>query len=52
MHKGFGHPARVVILQNLFRLNTCCCGNLVSETGLAQTTISQHLKELKTLKLN
>ena len=42
--KVFGHPARVAILQYLFKLNTC-------EIGLAQPTISQHLKELKLLGL-
>ncbi len=45
--KAFGHPARVAILQHLFSLNTCVCGDLVNEIGLAQPTISQHLKELK-----
>ncbi|WP_308990697.1 metalloregulator ArsR/SmtB family transcription factor [Mariniflexile litorale] len=49
--KAFGHPARVAILQHLFKLNTCVCGDLVNEIGLAQPTISQHLKELKTLGL-
>ncbi len=49
--KGFGHPARVAILQHLFKLDTCVCGDLVSEIGLAQPTISQHLKELKLLGL-
>ncbi len=49
--KAFGHPARVAILQHLFSLNTCVCGDLVNEIGLAQPTISQHLKELKHLGL-
>lgn len=49
--KAFGHPARVAILQYLFKLNTCICGDLVAEIGLAQPTISQHLKELKNLGL-
>ncbi|PKA97425.1 ArsR family transcriptional regulator [Flavobacteriaceae bacterium MAR_2009_75] len=49
--KVFGHPARVAILQYLFKLKTCFCGDLVSEIGLAQPTISQHLKELKHLGL-
>ncbi|QCX40586.1 winged helix-turn-helix transcriptional regulator [Aureibaculum algae] len=49
--KAFGHPARVAILQYLFKLNACVCGDLVSEIGLAQPTISQHLKELKHLGL-
>ena len=49
--KVFGHPARVAILQHLFRINACVCGDLVDEIGLAQPTISQHLKELKNLGL-
>ena len=49
--KAIGHPARVSILQHLFKLNSCVCGELVSEIGLAQATISQHLRELKEAKL-
>ncbi|MBD0833148.1 ArsR/SmtB family transcription factor [Aestuariibaculum sediminum] len=49
--KAFGHPARVAILQHLFKIKTCVCGDLVNEIGLAQPTISQHLKELKQLGL-
>jgi DNA-binding transcriptional ArsR family regulator len=49
--KAFGHPARVAILEHLFSLNSCVCGDLVNEIGLAQSTISQHLKELKALGL-
>lgn len=49
--KAFAHPARVAILQQLFKLDTCICGDLVEEIGLAQPTISQHLKELKNLGL-
>ena len=49
--KAFGHPARVAILQHLFRIDACVCGDLVDEIGLAQPTISQHLNELKQLGL-
>lgn len=49
--KAFAHPARVAILQYLFKTNTCVCGDIVNEIGLAQPTISQHLKELKHLGL-
>lgn len=49
--KVFGHPARVSILQHLFKIDSCVCGDLVLEIGLAQPTISQHLKELKHLGL-
>jgi len=45
--KAVAHPARVAILQQLLRANACICGDLVAEIGLAQPTISQHLKELK-----
>lgn len=51
LSKVFGHPARVAILQHLFKSETCICGDLVKEIGLAQPTISQHLKELKHLGL-
>ena len=49
--KVFGHPARVSILQHLFKIDSCICGDLVEEIGLAQSTISQHLKELRQLGL-
>jgi DNA-binding transcriptional ArsR family regulator len=49
--KVFGHPARVAILEHLFDIDSCVCGDLVHEIGLAQPTISQHLKELKSLGL-
>ncbi|HLV41307.1 MAG TPA: metalloregulator ArsR/SmtB family transcription factor [Brumimicrobium sp.] len=45
--KVLGHPARVKILQYLFETKSCVCGDIVDEIGLAQSTISQHLKELK-----
>ncbi len=45
--KVIGHPARVAILQYLIKIDSCICGDLVNEIGLAQPTISQHLKELK-----
>jgi DNA-binding transcriptional ArsR family regulator len=47
--KALGHPARIAILQYLFKIDACICGDLVSEIGLAQPTISQHLKELKNI---
>jgi DNA-binding transcriptional ArsR family regulator len=49
--KALGHPARVAILQQLFKTDSCICGDLVEEIGLAQPTISQHLRELKTVGL-
>jgi DNA-binding transcriptional ArsR family regulator len=45
--KAIAHPARIAILQHIIRSNSCICGNLVAELGLAQPTISQHLRELK-----
>lgn len=45
--KALGHPARIAILQELAQNNVCQCGELVLTVGLAQSTISQHLKELK-----
>jgi len=47
--KVLGHPARIAILQQIIQQDTCICGDLVAEIGLAQATISQHLKELKNL---
>ncbi len=49
--KALGHPARIAILQHLIKEEGCVCGSLVEEIGLAQATISQHLKELKTIDL-
>lgn len=45
--KVFSNPARVAIIQYLLKSNTCINGELVIELGLAQATISQHLRELK-----
>lgn len=47
MLKAMAHPARIAILQEIIKANACICGDLVTELGLAQPTISQHLKELK-----
>jgi len=49
--KVLGHPARVAILQHISNQNSCICNDLVEEIGLAQATISQHLKELKSINL-
>ncbi|HWZ02035.1 MAG TPA: metalloregulator ArsR/SmtB family transcription factor, partial [Mucilaginibacter sp.] len=45
--KALAHPARIAILQQIINANACICGDLSAELGLAQATISQHLKELK-----
>jgi DNA-binding transcriptional ArsR family regulator len=47
MMKALAHPARIAIIQELIKVDSCICGDLVDELGLAQATISQHLKELK-----
>ena len=47
MLKALAHPARIAIIQHIIKADTCICGDLVEELGLAQPTISQHLKELK-----
>lgn len=49
--KAIAHPARIAILQQIISTNACICGDLVNELGLAQATISQHLRELKTAGL-
>jgi len=49
--KALAHPARIAIIQHLTRTQSCICGDLVDELGLAQATISQHLKELKRVGL-
>ena len=45
--KALGHPARVAIIEHLMKVNECICGDIVNELPLAQATVSQHLKELK-----
>jgi len=51
LFKTLGHPARIAILQYISKQNACICNDLVEEIGLAQPTISQHLKELKKVGL-
>lgn len=45
--KALAHPARIAILKELARRNTCICGEIVEVLPLAQSTVSQHLKELQ-----
>ncbi len=47
MAKALAHPARISIIEHLLKTSSCVNGDLVEETGLAQATISQHLRELK-----
>ena len=50
--KALGHPARIAILRYLLETNnTCVCGDIVAALPLAQSTVSQHLKELKKVGL-
>ena len=45
--KALSHPARVAILKLLIQKQACICGDIVEELPLSQSTVSQHLKELK-----
>jgi ArsR family transcriptional regulator len=45
--RALGHPARVAIMRLLIRRDACICGEIVDELPLAQSTVSQHLKQLK-----
>ena len=45
--KALGHPARIAILQFLAQQKACVCGDIVDKLPLSQSTVSQHLKELK-----
>lgn len=45
--KALAHPARIAILQLLLKKQNCICGDIVDELPLSQSTVSQHLKELK-----
>ncbi len=45
--KALAHPARIAILRILLERRSCICGDIVEELPLSQSTVSQHLKELK-----
>lgn len=45
--KALAHPARIAIMKILATQNECVCGKIVEVMPLAQSTVSQHLKELK-----
>ncbi len=45
--KALAHPARIAILELLIKKQACICGDIVDELPLSQSTVSQHLKELK-----
>ncbi len=45
--RALSHPARVAIVKLLIQKQACICGDIVDELPLSQSTVSQHLKELK-----
>ena len=49
--KALSHPTRIEILNYLESQSCCFTGDLVDILPLAQSTISQHLKELKRVGL-
>ena len=49
--KALAHPVRIQILSHLKEIDQCVCGQLVEVLPLAQSTVSQHLKILKTAGL-
>ena len=48
---AISHPARISILKEVARRQRCICGEIVEVLPLAQSTVSQHLKELLKAKL-
>ena len=44
--KAVSHPARIAILKTLAQKDGCICGEIVEVMPLAQSTVSQHLREL------
>ena len=49
--KALSHPARIKILKILTGMNACMCGDIVELLPLSQSTVSQHLKELRRVGL-
>jgi ArsR family transcriptional regulator, arsenate/arsenite/antimonite-responsive transcriptional repressor len=45
--KALAHPVRLTILCYLKEQDRCICGEIVDIFPLAQSTVSQHLKQLK-----
>ena len=45
------NPGRIAILEYISNQASCICNDIVDEIGLAQPTVSQHLKELKNMDL-
>jgi len=49
--KALAHPARIAILRHLASINTCCFNEISKELPLADSTVSQHISELKSARL-
>lgn len=49
--RALGHPARTAILNIIVKHKSCICGDIVEELPFSQSTVSQHLKELKEVGL-
>jgi ArsR family transcriptional regulator len=45
--KALGHPARIHIVRLLLEKRSCIGCDIVDEVGLAQSTVSEHLRILK-----
>ena len=45
--KALGHPARITIMKHLAAMSDCCFTDILQELPIAQSTVSQHLSELK-----
>lgn len=45
--KALGHPTRIKIIEHLIKIDSCICGAIVDIFPFSQSTISQHLKQLK-----
>ncbi len=45
--KALSHPARIQIIRLLMNEKTCIGGDIVDVVGLAQSTVSEHLRILK-----
>lgn len=45
--KALGHPARIAIMKHLASMTDCCFSDIHNELPIAQSTVSQHLRELK-----
>lgn len=45
--RAIAHPARLALVRHIAARSDCICTDLSKEVGLAQATVSQHLKVLK-----